>query len=189
MVGASKDASGVSFSSVSGANPFQPSPANLSLSTGVLQFSVVFGFTGAAALLIVQNLGLVRDYWVLITLAVLLLRSDVSTAPTFVVLRVVGTVVGALVGLAVTAVVVNSWFLVAFVFAFCAMYYAMRGLNYALGTTFLTPFVLVLINVPSPGNPLLAEARILDTLIAAGLALAMVSGLSLFSRSKHHFPV
>lgn len=178
MVGANRTAPGARQSALPQVNPPMPATTNLSLRANALQFSVAFGLAGAVALVIVQNWDLTRDYWVLVTLAVLLLRSDVSTAPTFIGLRVIGTIVGALVGLAVTALVVNSWLLLAFVFAFCTMYYAMRGLNYGLGTILLTPFVLVLINVPSPGNSLLAEARILDTLIAAGLSLVMISVLS-----------
>jgi uncharacterized membrane protein YccC len=58
-------------------------------------------------------------------------------------------------------------------------------MNFGLGVIFLTPFVLVLVNIPSPGHPLLAESRIIDTLIAAGLALVTMSVLWASSRWKH----
>jgi len=165
------------------AAPPEQAPSNSSMANA-LQFSVAFGLTGAVGLAITQYWGLDRDYWVLLTLAVLLLRSDVSTTPKFIVLRVIGTIIGALIGLAVASFLVDPWFLVPFVFAFCALYYAMRGLNYGLGTVFLTAYILVLINVLTPGNPQLAATRILNTLVAAGLSFAMVSALWLFSRRK-----
>ena len=47
---------------------------NMSLRSGHLQFSISFAITGAIGLLIAHGLGLLRGYWVLITICVLLLR-------------------------------------------------------------------------------------------------------------------
>jgi hypothetical protein len=74
----------------------KPVTANLSLRSEHLQFSLAFGIAGAAALAIALYLDVNRDYWVLLTLALLMLRSDISTALNFTVLRIIGTVIGSL---------------------------------------------------------------------------------------------
>src|SRR5487761_526993 len=146
----------------------KPVTANLFLKSQHLRFSFAFGIAGAIALAIAERLDLTREYWVLLTLAILLNRSDISTTLNFAVLRIIGTIVGALIGLAITAIVISTAQLLPYLFVMCVLYFSFRGLNYGLGTIFLTPFVLVLVNIPNPGHPLLAEARILDTFIAAG---------------------
>ena len=55
-----------------------PLVSNMSLRSGHFQFAIAFAITGAIGLLIAQGLGLIRGYWVLITICVLLLRSDIS---------------------------------------------------------------------------------------------------------------
>ena len=162
----------------------KPVTANLFLKSQHLRFSFAFGIAGAIALAIAERLDLTREYWVLLTLAILLNRSDISTTLNFAVLRIIGTIVGALIGLAITAIVISTAQLLPYLFVMCVLYFSFRGLNYGLGTIFLTPFVLVLVNIPNPGHPLLAEARILDTFIAAGLALATISALWISSQRK-----
>jgi len=75
----------------------------MSLRSGHLQFSISFAITGAIGLLIAHGLGLLRGYWVLITICVLLLRSDVSVTFSFTSMRIVGTIVGAVIGLIIIA--------------------------------------------------------------------------------------
>jgi uncharacterized membrane protein YccC len=68
-------------------------------------------------------------------------------------------------------VVHNIWLLSSILFVFASTFFAVRNVNYALATLFLTPFVLVLLNILIPGQTLLAQVRIVDTLIGAGLSL------------------
>ncbi len=87
-------------------------------------------------------------------------------------MRIIGTVIGAIVGMIIIAnVVPNIWSLSFILFALSSTYFALRTVNYALGTLFLTPFILVLLDILVPGQTIFAQVRILDTLIGAGLVL------------------
>ncbi len=113
-----------------------------------------------------------RGYWVLITICVLLLRSDIAVTFSFTAMRIIGTIIGAIAGMILIAnVVPNIWLLSFILFALSSIYFAVRNVNYALGTLFLTSLVLVLLDILVPGQTILAQIRILDTLIGAGLSL------------------
>jgi Fusaric acid resistance protein-like len=161
---------------------FNPLTSNISLRSGHFQFAIAFAITGAIGLLIAQGLGLLRGYWVLITICVLLLRSDISVTFSFTSMRIIGTIVGAVIGIIIIANVVhNIWLLTFILFVLASSFFAVRNVNYALATFFLTPFVLVLLDILIPGQTLLAQTRILDTLIGAGLTLIGVSIVWMFS--------
>jgi hypothetical protein len=164
---------------------FNPLVNNMSLRSGHFQFAIAFAITGAIGLFIAQGLGLMRGYWVLITICVLLLRSDISVTFSFTSMRIIGTIVGAGIGMIIIANVVhNVWILSFILFALASSFFAIRNVNYALATLFLTPFVLVLLDILIPGQTLLAQVRILDTLIGAGLTLLGVFIVWIFSHLK-----
>jgi hypothetical protein len=151
---------------------FNPLVSNMSLKSGHFQFVLAFAVICAIGLLIAQGLGLIRGYWVLITICILLLRSDISLTFSFTAMRIIGTIVGAEIGMLIIANVVhNIWLLSFILFVFASTFFAVRNVNYALATLFLTPFVLVLFNILIPGQTMLAHVRIFDTLIGAGLSL------------------
>jgi Fusaric acid resistance protein-like len=164
---------------------FKPLVSNMSLKSGHFQFALSFAITGVIGLFIAQGLGIMRGYWILITMCVLLLRSDISVTFSFTTMRIIGTIVGAAIGVIIIANVVDGiWPLYFILFVLASLFFAMRTVNYALATFFLTPFVLVLLDILIPGQTMLAQVRILDTLIGAGLTLLGVFIIWLFSRLK-----
>jgi hypothetical protein len=158
-----------------------PLSSNLSVSSQPFRFSVVFSIIGAIGLLIAVDLGLTKASWVLITICVLFMRSEISTTFSFSTMRIIGTIFGAAIGSATTTYVHNQSLLLLFLFMFASVYFVVRNTNYALTTLFLTPFVLVLLNILSPGQTSLAQARLLDTLV--GVALALCGQLFLWTGS------
>jgi uncharacterized membrane protein YccC len=86
--------------------------------------------------------------------------------------------------LLILANVHDLWFLYCILFVFASVFYAVRNVNYALWTFFLTPFVLILFNILIPGQIYLAQIRILDTMIGAGLSLLGVLIIRSFSYLK-----
>lgn len=150
---------------------FDPLISNMSTESGHFQFAVSFAITGAIGLLIAQELGLIRGYWVLITICVLLLRSDISVTFSFTAMRVIGTIAGAVIGSIIIANVHSIWSLYSILFMFASIFYAVRNVNYVVATLFLTPFVLLLLDILIPGQILLAQTRVLDTVIGAGISL------------------
>jgi hypothetical protein len=161
----------------------KPLVSNMSLRSGHFQFALSFAITGAIGLFIAQGLGIMRGYWILITMCVLLLRSDISVTFSFTTMRIIGTIVGAAIGMMIIANVMDRiWPLSLILFVLASFFFAIRTVNYALATFFLTSFVLVLLDILIPGQTMLAQVRIQDTLIGAGLTLLGVSIIWLFSR-------
>ena len=167
----------------------KPLASNLSLRSEFFRFALTFAITGAIGLLIAIDLGLQKQYWVLITICIIFLRASISTIFSFTSMRIIGTIFGAAIASAITAYVNIPGLLLSFVFPFATMHLAASRVNYILATLLLTTFMLVLLNILSPGQTLLAQTRILDTIIGAALTLARVSFFrsSLIGRDPEYF--
>ncbi|MGA9152066.1 MAG: FUSC family protein [Candidatus Nitrosopolaris sp.] len=155
---------------------------NMSLESERFQFAVCFAVTGTIGLLVAKELGLIRAYWVLLTIC-FLLRSDIYVTLNFTAMRIIGTIAGAEIAVLIVTNVHGLWFLCCILFVFASVFYAVRYVNYALATFFLTPFVLVLLLL-IPGQILLAQTRVLDTIIGAGVSLLGVFIIRWFSYLK-----
>jgi uncharacterized membrane protein YccC len=162
---------------------FDPLRSNISLESGHFQFAVSFAVIGAIGLLIAQGLGLMRGYWVLITVCVLLLRPHILVTFSFTAMLIIGTIGGAVIGSIIIANVHSIWLLVS-LFVFISIFYAVKNVNYTLAALFLTSFILVFLNILIPGQTLLGQTRILDTIIGAGLSLLGVFIIWAFSYLK-----
>jgi len=129
---------------------------------------------GVAAV-ISEVLPLQRSYWVVLTVA-FVLKPDFGSVFARAVQRGVGTIIGAVLGAVIlVAVPYGLWLLIP-----CAIFAALvpygRNLNYALLATFLTPLVVLLIDLLHPVGWSLAGARLIDTLL--GCAIALVIGFA-----------
>jgi uncharacterized membrane protein YccC len=152
---------------------------NMSLESVRFQFAVGFAVTGTIGLFVAKELGLMRAYWVLLTIC-FLLRSDIFVTLNFTAMRIIGTIAGAEIAVLIVTNVHGLWFLCCILFAFASVFFAVRYVNYALATFFLTPFVLLLLLL-IPGQILLAQTRVLDTIIGAGISLLGVFIIRWFS--------
>ena len=150
----------------------KPLSSNLSWRSESFRFALTFAATGAIGLLIAVDLGLQKQYWVLITICIIFLRANISTIFSFISMRIIGTIAGAAIASVITTYVNIPAVLLSFVFPFATMHLATSRVNYILATFLLTTFMLVLLNILSPGQTLLAQTRILDTIMGATLALA-----------------
>ena len=84
-----------------------------------------------------------------------------------------GTIVGAVAGAALLVLVHGTWLLIPFA-ALAALLPYGRSRNYGLLATFLTPLVVLLIDLLNPAGWRLAGDRLIDTLI--GCAIVLVVG-------------
>lgn len=162
----------------------KPLLSNLSLRSESFRFALTLAATGAIGLLIAVDLGLQKQYWVLITICIIFLRANISTIFSFIFMRIIGTIAGAAIASVITTYLNIPGLLLAFVFPFATMHLATSRVNYILATFLLTTFMLVLLNILSTGPTLLAQTRILDTVIGAALALAGLFVLWRVSRWK-----
>jgi uncharacterized membrane protein YccC len=129
---------------------------------------------GVAAV-VSEILPLQRSYWVVLTVA-FVLKPDFGSVFARALQRGIGTVVGAVIGaIILVAVPYGLWLLIP-----CAIFAALlpygRIRNYGLLATFLTPLIVLLIDILVRTGWPLAEARLIDTLL--GCAIALVIGFA-----------
>jgi len=125
--------------------------------------------TGVAAVLS-EVVPLQRSYWVVLTVAIIL-KPDYGSVFVRAVQRGIGTVLGAVLGAAILAVVpYGPWLLLPFGVLAALLPYG-KSRNFGLSATFLTPLVVLLIDLLSPAGWRLAGERLVDTLIACAIVL------------------
>ncbi len=126
---------------------------------------------GVAALL-TEVLPLQRSYWVILTVAIVL-KPDLGLVFSRAVQRGAGTIVGAVLGAVILAAVPYGALLLVPAAVLAALLPYGRSRNYGLMSTFLTPLVVLLIDLPSNTGWPLAAARLLDTLLGCGIVLVI----------------
>jgi uncharacterized membrane protein YccC len=138
-----------------------------------------------AAGLVSEVLPLQRSYWVPLTVAIVL-KPDYGSVFARALQRGIGTVVGAVAGAVLLVLVHGTWLLIPFGVLAALLPFG-RSRNYGLLATFLTPLVVVLIDLLSPGGWRLAEDRLIDTLI--GCAIVLLIGFAPWPMSWYsHLP-
>jgi uncharacterized membrane protein YccC len=132
-----------------------------------------------------EVLPLQRSYWVPLTVAIVL-KPDYGSVFARSLQRGIGTVVGAVAGAVLLVLVHGTWLLIPFAVLAALLPYG-RSRNYGLLATFLTPLVVVLIDLLSPAGWRLAEERLIDTLI--GCAIVLLIGFAPWPMSWYaHLP-
>jgi hypothetical protein len=127
--------------------------------------------TGVAAVLS-EVLPLQRSYWLVLTVGIIL-KPDYGSVFARALQRAIGTVVGAVVGAVILAIVpYGPWLLVPFG-VFAALLPFARARNFGLVATFLTPLVVLLIDLLEPSGWRLAEDRLIDTVLASAVVLVV----------------
>jgi uncharacterized membrane protein YccC len=140
---------------------------------------------GVAAV-VSEVLPLQRSYWVVLTVAIVL-KPDFGSVFARALQRGIGTIVGAVLGAVILAIVpYGPWLLIPFAVLAALLPYG-RSRNYGLLATFLTPLVVVLIDLLDRSGWRLAEDRLIDTLL--GCAIALLVGYAPWPASWHsHVP-
>jgi uncharacterized membrane protein YccC len=119
--------------------------------------------------LVSEVLPLQRSYWVPLTVAIVL-KPDYGSVFARALQRGIGTVVGAVAGAVLLVLVHGTWLLIPFGILAALLPFG-RSRNYGLLATFLTPLVVVLIDLLGPAGWRLAEDRLIDTLIGCAIVL------------------
>jgi uncharacterized membrane protein YccC len=124
---------------------------------------------GAAAVMS-EVLPLQRSYWVVLTVAIVL-KPDLGSVFARAVQRGIGTVIGAVLGAVILVLVpYGPWLLLPFGLLAALLPYG-RSRNFGLMAVFLTPLVVVLIDLLTVAGWRLALDRLLDTLLGCAIAL------------------
>ena len=140
---------------------------------------------GVAAL-VSEVLPLQRSYWVTLTVAIVL-KPDLGSVFARAVQRGLGTIVGVLLGAVILAVVPYGWLLLVPAAVLAALLPYGRSRNYGLMSTFLTPLIVLLLDLPAQAGWQLAGARLADTLL--GCVIVLVIGYAPWPMSWYaHLP-
>jgi len=138
--------------------------------TFVVRLMACMGVAG----LVSEVLPLQRSYWVPLTVAIVL-KPDYGSVFARAVQRGIGTIVGAVAGAVLLVLFHGAWLLVPFGVLAALLPYG-RNRNYGLLATFLTPLVVLLVDLLKPVGWRLAGDRLIDTLI--GCAIVLVVGFA-----------
>ncbi|WP_243726556.1 FUSC family protein [Actinocrispum wychmicini] len=125
-------------------------------------------------------LPLQNPYWVALTVAIVL-KPDFGSVFGRAVLRGFGTLLGVMLGAVVLAFDPRGWILVLIVAAIAAALPIGKDRNYGMFSAFVTPLVIVQIDLTHAGDWDVALARLLDT--ALGCAIVLVFGYLLWPGS------
>jgi uncharacterized membrane protein YccC len=132
-----------------------------------------------------EVLPLQRSYWVPLTVAIVL-KPDYGSVFARAVQRGIGTIVGAVAGAVLLVLFHGAWLLVPFGVLAALLPYG-RNRNYGLLSTFLTPLVVVLVDLLKPVGWQLALDRLTDTVI--GCAIVLLVGFAPWPMSWYaHLP-
>jgi uncharacterized membrane protein YccC len=132
-----------------------------------------------------EVLPLQRSYWVPLTVAIIL-KPDYGSVFARALQRGIGTIVGAVAGAVLLELFHGTWLLIPFGILAALLPYG-RNRNYGLLATFLTPLVVVLIDLLSPIGWRLASERLVDTVI--GCAIVLLVGFAPWPMSWYaHLP-
>jgi uncharacterized membrane protein YccC len=125
--------------------------------------------TGVAAV-ISEVLPLSRSYWVVLTVGIIA-KPDYGSVFARAVQRAVGTVIGAVLGAVILAgVPYGPWLLLPFGVLAALLPYG-KARSFGLVAVFLTPLVVLLIDLLDVGGWRLAQARLVDTVLASLVVL------------------
>jgi uncharacterized membrane protein YccC len=149
--------------------------------TFVIRLTVCMGVAGVVS----EVLPLQRSYWVPLTVAIIL-KPDYGSVFARALQRGIGTIVGAVIGAVLLELFHGTWLLIPFGLLAALLPYG-RDRNYGLLATFLTPLVVVLVDLLTPIGWRLASERLVDTLI--GCAIVLVVGFAPWPMSWYaHLP-
>ncbi len=135
------------------------------------------GIAASTGLAIGLALHLPRDIWILITV-IIAIRQGIGPTIDSTAVLVAGTAIGSVIAAAITLETSNLAVLVAFMSIFAFAMNSSRLVSPALFQAFVTPFLIILLNIIFPGNWEFAIVRIIDVAIGGGLAIAAVYILS-----------
>jgi uncharacterized membrane protein YccC len=126
-------------------------------------------------------LPLERSYWITLTVGIVL-KPDFGSVFGRAVLRGIGTVVGVGIGAAVLGAGTTGWALVALIAVFAGGLAVGKVRNYAILSAFVTPLIILQMDLAAGGNWGVVLARLVDTVL--GCAIVLIFGFLLWPGSR-----
>lgn len=157
--------------------PAVPPPTSPALERTVTLHVAVVAAVATLGLYLGIELGLPRDYWVMIMVLVAL-RPDLATTLSYSAARIVGTVIGAAGAFVATTLTSEAWILFPVLTGAVWLALSTRSVNQIVYSIGIALAIIVLLNLAYSGGPALAVARVIDTVLGGALALAAALALA-----------
>lgn len=139
------------------------------------EFTIRLMLCAGIAAVASEVLPLTRSYWVVLTVGIIM-KPDYGSVFARAVQRGIGTIVGAVLGAAILALVpYGPWLLVPLGVLAPLLPYS-KARNFGMVATFLTPIVVLLIDLLNVGGWHLAEDRLVDTVLGSAIVLLIGYG-------------
>jgi uncharacterized membrane protein (TIGR01666 family) len=142
---------------------------NLSFSSTIFRHSMRLTLTIMAGFVIGQLLPFQNGYWILLTIIVIM-RPGYGLTKTRSYERIIGTVAGGLIAFGIISMVDNPVAISIFIILSMLLGFSFTQINYKIGATFVTMYVVFLYGILTPNVQDVIQFRILDTGVGAGLA-------------------
>ncbi|OKH52665.1 hypothetical protein NIES2101_13555 [Calothrix sp. HK-06] len=166
---------------------FEPLRANFTFESVILRHALRVGVTTAFSIIVYTLFHLQHGFWITLTIVVIL-KPDFGSTLQRALHRMGGTIVGAALASVLAITIHNNFLLLIFIILMTFAAISLITVNYGFATVFITPLVVLLLNLVNPDvGWQIAGIRILNTIIGGGLAL--VGGYLLFpSWERLRFP-
>lgn len=142
---------------------------NLGFSSSIFRHALRLTITILLSFVIAYYFPLQNVYWILITLIVIM-RPGFGLTKSRSFQRIVGTVIGAAIAFGVLHFIQNPAVIGVFIVISMILGFAFTSINYRVGVTFVTIYVVFLYGLLTPNIADVIQYRVVDTLLAAALA-------------------
>lgn len=142
---------------------------NLSFSSSIFRHSLRLTLTILVGFVIGQMLPFQNAYWILLTIVVIM-RPGYGLTKDRSLQRIFGTILGGLLAFGILSVIHNSYLISAMAVVAMIMGYSFSSINYKIGATFVTMYVVFIYGLQTPNIQDVVQYRIVDTLVGALLA-------------------
>ncbi len=149
--------------------PWSTFKENLSFSSTIFRHSLRLTATIFLAFLIGNVFALENVYWILLTVVVIM-RPGYGLTKSRSYQRIIGTVAGGIIAFAILLFVHNNIILGGLAICSMIMGFTFTGINYKVGATFVTIYVVFIYGIITPNINDVIQYRILDTVVGATLA-------------------
>lgn len=151
--------------------PLDTLKENLSLSSTIFRHSLRLTMTIALGLIVGMIFELQNVYWILLTIVVIM-RPGYGLTKQRSYQRIVGTIIGGVIAFGIISFVHQSIILGILTIVCMLLGYAFTAVNYSIGATFVTMYVVFVYAMLTPDINHVIQYRILDTAIGAVLSVA-----------------
>lgn len=149
--------------------PFNTFKENLSFSSLIFRHSLRITVTILLGLVVGHLLPLQNPYWILLTIIVIM-RPGYGLTKERSYNRIIGTVAGGVIAFALIHSIHNNTIIGVLAVLSMLLGFAFTQINYKVGATFVTMYVVFIYTLLMPENTTVVEFRILDTAIGGALA-------------------